>query len=108
MYLHPVAERSLEESGRKVYRQVVTEVIQGEAIDLDADKAQVGALEYLKTKARIFVAMLYPSELTQFLHNARKVGMMNGEYVFIGQLDTMDPSLGNPLYEGMIGAGMYN
>ena len=100
----PIVGTSLENNNHKVFLQVIGDVYRGEDIDKDALKVQTEIIESMKNKARVFVVMLYTSELTQFLITAKAMDMMNGEYAFISQLDIMDPT--NPIFEGVIGAGM--
>lgn len=90
--------RELERNGKTVIYQVFPSLSHDSRQSSEDQLSQKEVLRSFKDRVRIFFYTCYPSDCLNLMESAKAVGMMNGEYVFIGHRDLI--TFGHPSFDG--------
>ncbi len=104
----------LEDNGKQVILQVIDPTYIGDKNSEDGYNALQQIIAGLKHKVRVFVYLLYPTDMRNLMIIAYDEGMLNGEYAFVtheygvelGVKKSYRPELDHILYDGLIAVGV--
>ncbi len=96
----------MEQSGKKIFMQLVEQIVRGTTIHEERLQAQQAVLESIKKLVRIIILIAYPSEALNLMLSAQKAGMVDGKFAFVCPKDGI--TISHPVFDGVIGVGTRN